>query len=93
MINHDKVKKISAEMLEVLTDMEEVAVKFKPKTDTYDASIGDDISASAKVLMEEIIKIIRELKKVVTEKTSGVNNFTTKLGASERKNVGRINNT
>lgn len=90
MLKYAEVKKISEEMLENLAEMEDLAVKFKPKTDNYDKNIGDDISASAKDLMDSITKTIKVLKGAVSEKTKGVRNFTTKIGESEKKNVRRI---
>lgn len=90
MIYHDKVKKYSEAMIKNLEDMEQIVTKFKPKTINYDNNIGDDISASAKQLMEDILKTVKDLKKHVEEKTSGVRNFATKLGDSEKKNTKKI---
>lgn len=90
MIHHDKVKKYSEDMIKNLDDMEQIVTKFKPKTINYDNNIGDDISASAKQLMDEILKTVKEFKKAVEEKTSGVRNFATKLGNSEKKNTKNI---
>ena len=58
--------------------MEELVTKFKPKTDNYDANIGDDISAAAKTLMDDIITTLKSFRKEVSEKTSGVRNFAKK---------------
>ncbi len=90
MVNHDKVKKFSEAMISNLEQMEELVTKFKPKTDNYDANIGDDISAAAKTLMDDIITTLKSFRKEVSEKTSGVRNFAKKLGDSERKQTGRI---
>lgn len=90
MLKHSEVKKISEEMIGNLEQMEECVVKFKPKTDNYDNNIGDDISATAKSLMDSISRTVKSLKNVVYEKTEGVRNFTTKIGETEKKNVRRI---
>lgn len=90
MVNHDKVKKYSEAMIQNLKDMEQLVSKFTPKTIEYDNTIGDDISAKAKSLMEEILKTLKEFRKVVEEKTSGVRNFATKLGDSEKKHTRKI---
>ena len=70
MIQHDKVKKYSAEAIDTLKEMEDLVSKFKPKTDNYDAAIGDDISAKAKVLMEEILKTVKELRREVEKQNA-----------------------
>lgn len=90
MLNHDKVKKASEAMISNLEDMEEMVVKFKPRTDTYDANIGDDISAASKELMDNIIKTLKDFRREVSEKTSGVRNFARKLGDSEKKLTNKI---
>lgn len=90
MLKYAEVKKISEQMLDNLADMEEMVVKFKPKTDNYDKNIGDDISASAKTLMDSISASVKTLKKAVAEKTEGVRNFASKLGDAERKHTRRI---
>ena len=90
MINHDKVKKYSEEMLNSLAEMEELVKKIKPKTQKYDDSVGDDISAKARDLMDEILRTLQSFKKVVEEKTGGVNRFATKVGNSERKQTNKL---
>lgn len=90
MLKYAEVKKISEQMLENLDDMEACVLKFKPKTENYDNNIGDDISASARNLMDQITMTVKVLKTAVNEKTQGVRNFATKLGDSEKKNTRRI---
>lgn len=90
MNNHAGIKKHSELMLDNLAAMEELVKKFTPKTDEYDATMGDDISASAKNLMIQITKELSDLKKFVSQKTEGVKGFATKLGDAQRKNTRRI---
>lgn len=90
MNNHAEIKKHSTIMLDNLAAMEELVKKFTPKTDEYDATMGDDISASAKNLMIQITKELSDLKKFVSQKTEGVKGFATKLGDAQRKNTRRI---
>lgn len=90
MNNHAEIKKHSELMLDNLAAMEELVKKFTPKTDEYDATMGDDISASAKNLMIQITKELSDLKKFVSQKTEGVKGFATKLGDAQRKNTRRI---
>lgn len=90
MIHHDKVKKHSEDMINTLSEMEELVKAIKPKTQKYDDSVGDDISAKARSLMEEILKTLQSFKKVVEEKTGGVNRFATKVGNSEKKQTNKL---